>query len=671
MPQGENRGACALHPPRSSSAAVPDAHRILLRAVAGAALLAATLAPAAVAADRPMGHVFDWGHELNQEEHPRWNPRTAPLFRPAQWYRTIDGILRAAGDSGMWFSGFAALPFDIPVHPKEPAAWRSPSNFARQFRRTGLSWDVNVEARAAKIALKKKWAVVANAQTKAPTRRLSLLDPGYRRAALAEIRRIVPRHANLPYVHAYTGSDEPIVVLPRGTKARASPYARRMRAEVRARYGQEPPRADARPTRSAAEGLRWLAYSRYAGDRFFAMKEEQARLVKRLDPGAVVVPNDYGFIDGFMPWDYTRLGTFADIVEADPYVSYAEAVTPGRGRYNPGFGAKLLADLTGKPVRIVVQAFEYARYRPVPADLDVWTGQALRAGATHISFYALGNPRFTNRRLYDRTLDIARRLRHTRLPAPPSDPATLVVYATASEGQGQPQRGGDARYRTSGDALYTTYALLGELSKGAFSFDADTRLLAEPARLAAAHTVWLPRADTLDRAFAERLRAWVRAGGTLVVTDPDAFTRAPDGSSLGAVRTALVGAPLGRVREGGMLLVDESSLAPGLPADVLAVPIDSPTRRAFAAIPAGARVIARFADDAPAVISRSVGRGRVIAFASDLMAPQSLDRPFDLVTFIAALQRATGGVLDHPAWSYRVPGSPAVARPPWQGSYDP
>jgi Beta-galactosidase len=618
-----------------------------------------------------MGRVFDWGHELNQEELPRWNPRTAPPIPPRRWYRTIDQILGTAGSSGLWFSGFAALPFDIPIHPKEPAAWRSPANFARQFGRTGLSWDVNVEARAAKVALKKKSTTIVNAATKAPTRRMSLLDPAYRTAALAEIRRIVPRHAKLPYVHAYTGSDEPIVILPKGKKATASAYARRLRAEVKAGFGQALPSITRRPSRSPVEELRWLAYSRYVSDRFFDMKEEQAALIKRLDPGALVVPNDYGMIDGFMPWDYTRLADFADIVEADPYVSYAEAVTPGRGRYNPGFGAKLMADLTGRPVRIVIQAFEYARYKPQPGDLDVWTGQALRAGATHISFYALGNPRFTNRRLYDRMLDVSRRLKNTTLPAPPTDSSTLVVYATASEGQGQPARSGDARYRTSGDEIYTTYSLLGELSHGAFSFDSDTRLLAQPNRLAAARTVWLPRGDTLDRAFAERLLAWVQGGGTLVVTDPDAFTRAPDGSSLAAIRDALVGAPLGPGREGSMLLVDEGSLAPGLPADVLTLPVDSANRRAFASAPTGARVIARYADDAPAIISRSVGRGRVVAFAADLMAPQALDRPFDLVTFVTVLQRVTGGTLNHPAWRYQVPGSPQTGRPPWQGSYDP
>ncbi|MEW6581664.1 MAG: beta-galactosidase [Actinomycetota bacterium] len=647
---------------------MPGVRMLTAVALAGAALAAPALA--AGAPDRPMGRVFDWGHELNQEELARWNPRSAPPIPARAWYRTIDGILRDAGGSGLWFSGYAALPFDIPVHPKEPSRWRNPGVYSREFRATGLSWDLNVEARAAKIALKRKWAVVANPATEAPTRRLSLLDPGYERAALAEIRRLVPRYAALPYVHAYTGSDEPIAILPRG-RAAASPFGRRLRREVRARYGWAPPSPAARPTRSATEGLRWLAFSRYTSDRFFAMKERQARLVKRLDPDAVVSPNDYGFIDGFMPWDYTRLARFADIVEADPYVSYAERVTPGRGRYNPGFGAKLLSDLTGRPVRIVIQAFPYAGYTPVPADLDAWTAQALRAGATHVSFYALGNPRFTNRRLYDRMLDIARRLRGTRLPAPPVDPATVVVYATASEGQGQPRRRGDARYRTSGDALYTTYALLGELANGAFTFDSDTRLLAEPQRLDRARLLWLPRADTLDRAFAERVLAWVRDGGTLVLTDPDGFTRAPDGSSLTGIRSELVGAPLGGPRPGRMLLVNGDALAAGLPDDVLAVPLEGEVRRGFAAVPEGATVVARFLDDAPAALSRRVGRGRVVAFASDPMRPEALDRPYDLVTLVAALQRAGGGSLGDAAWTYRLPGTRADGRAPWQGSYDP
>jgi hypothetical protein len=401
------------------------------------------------------------------------------------------------------------------------------------------------------------------------------------------------------------------------------------------------------------------------------MKEEQARLIRRLDPAAVVSPNDYGFIDGFIPWDYTRLSRFADVVEADPYVSFPERDRAGRGRYNPGFGAKLLSDLTGKRTRIVIQAFDYSHYKPTPGDLWTWTAQALRAGATDISFFASDNPRFTNRRLYDAMLAIARTMRGARLPAPPSDPEQLVVYATASEGQAQPARLGGVRYRTSGDALYTTYALLGELGGGAFSFDADTRLEAEPARLARARALWLPRGDTLDAGFAQAVAAWVRAGGTLIVTDPDAFGRTPSGASLAPVRDELIGAPLGPRRTGTVLQVDPGALAAGTPDDLLTVPLVTPGARGFAAVPAGASVVARFIDGAPAAILRTVGAGRVLAFAADPMAPGVLDDPMDLARLVADIHRWAGGSTVAATWAYRLPGDPDPTRLPWEGSVPP
>ncbi len=635
------------------------------------ALALAAAAPTAAAVpetgDRPAGTVSTWSHELNQNELRGWRPgRTRPLIPVRRWTRSVNATARRSGQNGLWFSGVSALPFPpLPLPDAEPVGWRNPTNFGRHFRRTGLRWDVNVEVWAARNALENETAIVNNPRTEAHTRRLSLLDPGYRREALREIRRIVRRHRGLPYVNMYTGSDEPIVFLPSGRTAVRTAYARRLRRDVRRREGMAPPAWNARRTRSPREGLRWLAYSRYVSDRVFAMKREQAALIRRLDPDAVVNPNDYAFISGFMPWDYTLLASFADVVEGDPYVSFPERDRSGRGRYNPGFAAKFLHDLTGRRVRIIVQAFPHSRYNPKPADLWTWTAQALGTGATDISFFASQNPRFTNPRLYRAMLDVARAVRGSRLPAHPYDPEHLVVYAIASEGQAQPHKDGGDRYRTSGDELYSTHALLGALNGAAFAFDADTRLQREPGRLAAARTVWLPRADTLDRPFAEALRDWVRAGGTLIVTDPEAFTRDPRGGSLAGVRQALIGAPLGGRRGGTVLEVEAGALAAGSPSEILTLPIETKPSRAFAAVPAGSAVVARFIDGAPAAFVRPVGRGRVLAFASDLMSPAALDAPLDLARFVRDVQAWAGGALDNPAYAYRIPGDPIPRRLPW------
>jgi hypothetical protein len=638
-----------------------------------AVLAAALLAPGASAlADRPAGHVFTWGYELNQDELPTWNPDGEGVVVPARrWYRTINQTLARSGAAGLWFTGPSALPFPpLPLSPREPIKWRAAATLSRQYRVTGLSWDVSYEVWPARNLVRTKTAVAVDPRTDVHARRISLLDPAYRRESLKEIRRIVPTVRTKPYVFAYQGADEPFIPLPYGPKAERSAYAKTMRAQVRA-YGAEAPKAKARKTDDPREGLRWLAYSRWSGDRLFALKAAQAAAIRRLDSDAKIIPADFGFIDGFTPWDYSRLGEFGDIAEADPYVSLAEAENPGRGRYNPGFTAKFLSDLSGKRTRIVLQAFKYASYTPETADLYTWAAQALRAGATDISLFASDNPRFTDPDRYTGLLALSQSLKGATLPDPPVDPTNLVVYATASEGQGQPNRIGGARYRTSGDALYSTYSLLGELAHGAFSFDADTRLVREPARLAAARTIWLPRADTLDRPFADALVAWVKQGGTLIVTDPDAFTRTPTGASLADVRDALVGAPFGPLRPSSLIRVELASLGAALPNEELYAPIDAGTARAFTTVPVGATVVARYLDEAPAVIARPVGKGRVLAAGADLMRPEAVEAPLDTVRLVAALQTWSGDALNHPAWNYRIPGDPEPDRPPWEGSEPP
>jgi hypothetical protein len=652
--------------------------RYLAALTAAAGLVAA---PAALA-DRPAGAVFSWGQELRQQKLPGWKPNRNPVSTP-RWNRLVNRTLDIAGQNGLWFSGSAALPFDLPIRSSEPIQWFTPARYLERYQRTGLSLDVNLELRTATKSVQKHRSIVWDSRQKILTRRVSIIDPGYQTTALEEIRRIVPRYTNVPYRAYYTGLDEPMVFPPSG-KSLTTPQAQRFVQAVFDKYGWVPPAAIADPTTDDEEGLHWLAFQRYVGDQFFGLKAQQAALIRSLDPNARISPADFGFIDGFIPWDYTRLGAFADVVELDPYVSFDEAENPGRGRYNPGFATKLMYDLTGRRIRTIVQAFPYNFYAPVPADLYNWTEQALRVGATDISLYGETNPRFRAPPVYQAMLDIARSLRGTSLPDPPSDPQQVVVYSTASEGQSQPElRDATSRIRTRANALYTTYSLLGELNHSSFVFDADTRLLSDPVRLARARTVWLPRGDTLDRPFAEELLDWVQSGGTLIVTDPNAFTRAPDGSSLGDVRSALVGPPLDARNHGQTMVAAASSLSATLPARALTLPLGEQQGRAFTQVPAGASVVARYADGAPAAILRTVGAGQVLAFAGDLMRPRVLTVPLPtstiaggppgtpagLVTFVGAVLQWRGAKLDDPAWRYTIPGDPYPGHLPWPGAF--
>ena len=125
------------------------------------------------------------------------------------------------------------------------------------------------------------------------------------------------------------------------------------------------------------------------------------------------------------------------------------------------------------------------------------------------------------------------------------------------------------------------------------------------------------------------------------------------------------------MRAGGPLLVGPSALAAGEPAGTLVLPVAARGARAFTSVPAGTSVVAAFRDGAPAAILRSVGAGRVLAFASETMAPSAAARPADLARFAGTVHRWAGGTTGHPAWTYVIPGDPEPARPPWPGAAAP
>ena len=260
------------------------------------ALTAAFGAAHAVAADRPAGRVSDWSHELNQEELPQWRLPTAPLrIGRRRGTRIIDGILTTAGDNGLDFSGVSALPFPpLPLSPKETIGWRTPSRFLAQYRRSGLSWDVAVEVWAARNALNTKRAVVSDPGTQGLGAATVPARSGLPRGGAARD----PPHRPDRALASPTSTSTPAATsrswcCPHG-KARRTPFGRRLAADFRRATGYALPDPNARRSTSVTERLRWLAWTRYSGRRFFAMKAEQAALIHRSTPTPWSTPTTTG-----------------------------------------------------------------------------------------------------------------------------------------------------------------------------------------------------------------------------------------------------------------------------------------------------------------------------------------------------------------------------------------
>jgi len=313
------------------------------------------------------GHytVVCWSHDLN----PRGKQglKAPELADEAVWQREVAATFREAGEAGM---GFLDLPGRL--DGKEP--WRTAAFHAEQFRKYGVRYDVWSEGSASIAAGLKKGAELLNPTGRDLGRKpsVSIVDPAYVKAQAEILRKLGARLNGLPFVGYYYGKDEPSVHLPEGAPERWGSYGREMAREVLEKYGcsrfAAPSPSEKSFQQDPNKPLRWLAYNRWASEQFIATRCLLSKVLHKAHPDARYSPANYWFMSGFHPFDFSRLAACSDLMECDPYASSAERER-GRGAFNHGFGAKFMCDLTGKPVRIVAQAFHYAGYTMTPDDL--------------------------------------------------------------------------------------------------------------------------------------------------------------------------------------------------------------------------------------------------------------------------------------------------------------
>ena len=412
------------------------------------------------------GHytVTSWAHDLNPKDKKGF--KSPELEDDATWQKVALGILKESGEAGM---GYMDLPGRLDA--KEP--WRTAEFHREQFRKYGVRYDVFSEGSGSTAAALKHGAELLNPAAKDLGRKpsVSLVDPAYVEAQSAILRKLGAQLRGEPFVGYFYGRDEPSIHIPEGTPDRWGPYGRAMAKEVLEQYGFGRFAAPLPKEKSFLEDpnkpFRWIAYNRWMNDKFIASRSRLSQALHEVDPGARYSPANYWFMSGFQPYDHSRLAACSDLMECDPYASSAERER-GRGVFNHGFGAKYMSDLTGKPVRIVAQAFHYAGYDMTPDDLREWLSQALRCGASAITYYEMDSPRWTDPARWKMMLHLSHvitRMNRVALPATADTAVLYTLYTHMSHGAS-----------TSGDQVYAAHALLGELSGSWFSFISDAQL---------------------------------------------------------------------------------------------------------------------------------------------------------------------------------------------------
>lgn len=593
--------------------------------------------------------VTSWSHDLNPKGRTGSAEEPGAAALPEAELREI---LAATGAAGLGF-------MNLPGWLDGTSPLRTAGFFREQSHRHGVHFDVWSEGSGSIAAGLKHGAEILNAgehQSLGKRPVVSWVDPNYVEAQTQHLRDLGRQLRDEPFVGVYYGKDEPTIPLPQDPFEQWGNYSRRMAAEVRRDYGDgrlDPPQPrdkgfQSDPTRF----LRWLAYNRWANDRFIATRTQLSTALHEAHPAARYSPANYWFMNSVPAYDYSRLAACSDVMELDPYASSAER-NRGRGVFNHGFGAKFMTDLTDKPVRIVAQAFDYAGYAMTPDDLREWVSQSLRCGASAITYYTLDRPRTTRPDRWRMMLHLAQtltRLNRLRLPAAADTVILYTLYTHMSQGDNSP-----------GDQLYSAHALLGELGGSWFKFIADAQLERGERQLAGCKVVYLPLARYMTPAATRHLEDYVRAGGTLVCGDAEAFSADLAGRDTTATRERLLGLRTGGPRAAGEILLraPTAGLAAGSRLQLFELKLWDETSpghaRSIEVIDPQAEVLGTYPDGAPAIVRRPLGRGHVITFAANPFAPQVTVDPSLWPAFFQGLQRNLGCQVDQPIWRFLLP----------------
>jgi hypothetical protein len=611
------------------------------------------------------GHytVVSWAHDLNPKDKKGF--KSPELEDDATWQKAALAIFKESGEAGMGY-------MDLPGRLDAKELWRTAEFHREQFRKYGVRYDVFSEGSGSTAAALKKGAELLNSTAKDLGRKpsVSLVDPAYVEAQCAILRKLGAQLRGEPFVGYYYGRDEPSVHIPEGPPERWGPYGRAMAKEVLDQYGYGRFAAPLPREKSFLEDpnkpLRWIAYNRWMNDKFIVSRCRLSQALHEADPDVRYSPANYWFMSGFQPFDHSRLAACSDLMDCDPYASSAERER-GRGVFNHGFGAKFMSDLTGKPVRIVAQAFHYAGYDMTPDDLREWLSQALRCGASAITYYEMDSPRWTDPARWKMMLylsSVITRMNRIALPRTTDTAVLYTLYTHMSQGSA-----------TSGDQVYAAHALLGELAGSSFKFVSDAQLERGERRLTGFRAVYLPLAKYMTPAATKNIEDYVRAGGVLICGDAEAFTFDLAGNDTSATRERILGlkaiGPKGINSEGGK--ARSTAEAPeriilksaqwGLPSgtSLRLFPIKvgdevSPGRaREIALADPKAAVLGTYPDGSPAIVTHKLGKGQVITFAANPFAPQvTVDASLWPAAF-KGLQEALGCKVDQPIWRFALP----------------
>lgn len=348
-----------------------------------------------------------------------------------------------------------------------------------------------------------------------------------------------------------------------------------------------------------------IAFWRYWNNRFNLYLSQTSEKVKTFLPRIQYLALNRNTCSGICELDIALLSSNSEWIGCDPYPTSAAAFFGmGRGIYHTGFSTKMLADLApSSKICTMPQGFIYHGGRPQPEDIREWTAQSLKNGAEMLFWFVSGPAISTIPDAYNEILNVNRQVAEMNKLMLPTETQTAILYSDYDRWGLDDQ---------AGHAVYSVYSLLGEHLKSWFRFISPSGIAGGLHKLNDYRLIYIPRMRFTDSETTARLMEFMENGGIIVTFDPDFLSFNIDGS-IPAEREKLLETKLIRKNNPGIYLTADSNKLPLAKIMNLDLPASGKIDAYdFAALPRNTKILAHYVDGRPAIIEKTVGRGKFI-----------------------------------------------------------